>query len=75
MPLKIGVMGGAGKDILREHLDKAANLGQAIAEADCIVIIGACPGLPLAASSRTSSWLVARTPVLVSSTMTIRATQ
>lgn|GEM_PF-30042 len=50
MPLKIGVMGGAGKHILPEHLEKAADLGQAIADADCIVITGACPGLPLAAA-------------------------
>lgn len=50
MQLKIGVMGGAGHRIVAEHLDKAMRLGKAIAEAGCIVVTGACPGLPLAAA-------------------------
>lgn len=50
MPLKVGVMGGAGDDIPVKHLDKASQLGEAIAGAGCIVITGACPGLPLAAA-------------------------
>lgn len=50
MPLKIGVMGGAGSDIPLDYLDKAAVLGEAIADAHCILITGACPGLPLAAA-------------------------
>lgn len=50
MRLKIGVMGGAGGDIRREHLEKAGQLGEAIADAGCVVITGACPGLPLAAA-------------------------
>jgi hypothetical protein len=50
MSLKVGVMGGAGNDIPSDYLDKAAQLGKAIAKADCIIITGACPGLPLAAA-------------------------
>lgn len=50
LPLKIGVMGGAGNGIRQEFLDRATRLGEAIAEADCITITGACPGLPLAAA-------------------------
>ncbi len=50
MLLKLGVMGGAGDGIPPEYLDKAARLGEAIAEAGCIVVTGACPGLPLAAA-------------------------
>lgn len=50
MPLKVGVMGGAGSDIPIEHLEMAVHLGQAIASAGCVTITGACPGLPLAAA-------------------------
>jgi hypothetical protein len=50
MPLKIGVMGGAGSNIPQEFLDKAARLGEAIADAACVTVTGACPGLPLAAA-------------------------
>jgi len=50
MPLKVGVMGGAGADVPAEHLRKATMIGEAIADAGCIVITGACPGLPLAAA-------------------------
>ncbi len=50
MPLKIGVMGGAGSQIPQEHLDAATHLGEAIADSGCITITGACPGLPLAAA-------------------------
>lgn len=49
-PLKIGVMGGAGADIPRELLQKAEQLGACIADTGCVVITGACPGLPLAAA-------------------------
>lgn len=49
--LTVGVMGGATGRIHRHHLDKARQLGQAIARAGCILITGACPGLPLAAAS------------------------
>jgi uncharacterized protein (TIGR00725 family) len=50
MPLKIGVMGGATGVIAREHLDKAHQIGRAIGKRQCILLTGACPGLPLAAA-------------------------
>lgn len=50
MPLKIGVMGGAGNNIPPAHLEKATLLGKEAADAGCVVITGACPGLPLAAA-------------------------
>lgn len=50
MALKIGVMGGAGNNLRAEHLQAAVELGQAIAGAGCVVVTGACPGLPLAAA-------------------------
>jgi uncharacterized protein (TIGR00725 family) len=50
MALKIGVMGGATGVISRAHLHKAHELGRAIAKGGCILITGACPGLPLAAA-------------------------
>ena len=49
MRLKIGVMGGAGNDIPKSYLQRATLLGEEIAEADCTLVTGACPGLPLAA--------------------------
>jgi uncharacterized protein (TIGR00725 family) len=50
MALKIGVMGGATGVITRAHLNKAHQLGRAIAQSGCALITGACPGLPLAAA-------------------------
>jgi uncharacterized protein (TIGR00725 family) len=50
MALKIGVMGGATGVIRKDHLDKAHRLGRAIAKNRCVLITGACPGLPLAAA-------------------------
>jgi uncharacterized protein (TIGR00725 family) len=50
MALKIGVMGGATGVISQAHLNKAHQLGRAIARSSCILITGACPGLPLAAA-------------------------
>ena len=46
MKLKIGVMGSATGKHSREIHKKAYNLGKAIAENDCVLITGACPGLP-----------------------------
>lgn len=46
MPLKIGVMGGASREISEQVLDKAFRLGEAIAKSGCITVTGACPGLP-----------------------------
>jgi len=50
MKLKVGVMGGAGDGILDADLHRAGQLGEAIANAQCIMITGACPGIPLAAA-------------------------
>jgi len=50
MRLKIGVMGGATGAMSREVLDKAHGLGRAIATNGCILVTGACPGLPYAAA-------------------------
>jgi len=48
--LKIGVMGGAGEGIALAHLRLAEQVGEAIARADCVLVTGGCPGLPLAAA-------------------------
>jgi len=50
MRLKIGVMGGATGVISREILDRAHALGCEIARSGCILVTGACPGLPLASA-------------------------
>lgn len=50
MATKIGVMGGASDIALPEPMAKAHALGKAIAEQGCVLITGACPGLPLAAA-------------------------
>jgi len=50
MATKVGVMGGASDVERPEHLAKAHSLGRAIAENGCILITGACPGLPLSAA-------------------------
>lgn len=50
MKLKIGVMGSASKHIPIKHKQLALALGKAIGENDCILITGACPGLPLEAA-------------------------
>lgn len=43
-------MGGAGRDIPDDYLLKAEQLGEAIGEQGCVLITGACPGLPFAAA-------------------------
>ncbi|MBY0524724.1 MAG: YHS domain-containing protein [Gemmataceae bacterium] len=50
MALKIGVMGGATGVMSKEHMDKAHQLGRAIAKSGSILITGACPGMPLMAA-------------------------
>jgi uncharacterized protein (TIGR00725 family) len=50
MALKIGVIGGATGELAQEHLTRAYELGRVIAENGCVMITGACPGLPLAAA-------------------------
>jgi hypothetical protein len=50
MKLKVGVMGSASSKMTEHHKILARALGQAVAEADCITITGACPGFPLEAA-------------------------
>ena len=50
MKLKIGVMGSATGNLLKQHKNIAYELGRAIAQNGCITITGACPGLPLEAA-------------------------
>jgi uncharacterized protein (TIGR00725 family) len=50
MALKVGVMGGAGRNIPRRYLKLAHALGRAFARRGCALVTGACPGLPLAAA-------------------------
>ena len=67
MSLKIGVMGGAGETIAPAHLEKAFQLGGAVAQSGCIMVTGACPGLPLAAArgaKRHSGMVVGISPAL-----------
>jgi uncharacterized protein (TIGR00725 family) len=47
--IQIGVMGSAGGIITGDQLALARRLGRRIAERDCVVVTGACPGLPHAA--------------------------
>jgi len=67
MRLKVGVMGGASGAIGAEVRDKAHRLGVAIAKAGCVLITGACPGLPLLAACgarRHSGLVVGISPAL-----------
>ena len=50
MKLKIGVMGSASGFHPKGYLEAAYSLGRAIAGNDCVMITGACPGLPLEAA-------------------------
>ena len=49
MKVQIGVMGSAGGQISEAELALAKRLGRRIAERDCTIVTGACPGLPHAA--------------------------
>lgn len=49
MKVQIGVMGSAGGRISPGELELARRLGRRIAERDCTIVTGACPGLPHAA--------------------------
>ncbi len=49
MKIQVGVMGSAGGAIGEEELALARRLGRRIAERDCTIVTGACPGLPHAA--------------------------
>ena len=47
--LTIGVMGSASGSFEDETLARLVRLGRVIAERDCVLLTGACPGLPYAA--------------------------
>lgn len=49
MKIQVGVMGSAGGVISQHELSLARRLGRRIAERDCTIVTGACPGLPHAA--------------------------
>ncbi|MFN2449326.1 MAG: hypothetical protein ABR508_05965 [Candidatus Baltobacteraceae bacterium] len=49
MRVQIGVMGAAGGIITDAELDLARRLGRRIAQRNCTIVTGACPGLPHAA--------------------------
>ncbi|MEX2287327.1 MAG: hypothetical protein WD648_09580 [Planctomycetaceae bacterium] len=50
MALKIGIMGGANHLVPADFKQKAEQLGEAVASRGCVLVTGACPGLPLAAA-------------------------
>jgi hypothetical protein len=47
--IQIGVMGSAGGEITEAALKLARRMGRRIAERGCVIVTGACPGLPHAA--------------------------
>ncbi|HOD35485.1 MAG TPA: hypothetical protein PLR20_07590 [Syntrophales bacterium] len=47
MKLKVGVMGSATGRLSKSHKALAYEVGRSIAQAGCITVTGACPGLPL----------------------------
>ena len=49
MKIQIGVMGSAGGVISDRQLELAHRIGRRIAERGCVIVTGACPGLPHAA--------------------------
>ena len=44
--ITVGVMGSAGGNLGKEVVDKAYEMGRVIALRGCVLITGACPGLP-----------------------------
>ncbi len=46
LKITVGVMGSAGGHLDREALQKGYRMGQEIARRGCVLITGACPGLP-----------------------------
>lgn len=44
--IKIGVMGSAGGDMEETLIDRCRELGRTIAEENCALLTGGCPGLP-----------------------------
>ncbi|GAC1390735.1 MAG: hypothetical protein NVSMB31_07840 [Vulcanimicrobiaceae bacterium] len=49
MKIQVGVMGSAGGPITEAQLALARRVGQAIALRNCVIVTGACPGIPHAA--------------------------
>lgn len=49
MKIQIGVMGSAGGPLTDAELALSRRLGKRIAERGCVIVTGACPGLPHAA--------------------------
>jgi uncharacterized protein (TIGR00725 family) len=67
MKLTIGVMGSAGEPVPVDTRRRLVQLGQAIADHDCILITGGCPGLPQAAvegAKTANGWVVGISPGL-----------
>ncbi len=44
--IKIGVMGSAGGEMQQHLVERCKELGRAIAEENCAILTGGCPGLP-----------------------------
>jgi hypothetical protein len=44
--IAVGVMGSAGGDLSEDARRAARAMGRVIAERDCVLVTGACPGLP-----------------------------
>jgi uncharacterized protein (TIGR00725 family) len=44
--VQVGVMGSAGGRMRKDVRERAREVGRAIAEHDCVLVTGACPGLP-----------------------------
>jgi uncharacterized protein (TIGR00725 family) len=50
LKIKIGVMGSAGGELGDSIREKVYHLGREIAEHDCVIVTGGCPGLPFDAT-------------------------
>ena len=46
MKVQVGVMGSAGGRLRKDAREKAYELGRQIVQHDCVLVTGACPGLP-----------------------------
>ncbi len=46
LKITVGVMGSAGGNLGKEMLSKAFEMGRVIARNGCVLVTGACPGLP-----------------------------
>jgi uncharacterized protein (TIGR00725 family) len=67
MKLTVGVMGSASEPVGDQVRSRLVKLGRAIANHDCILITGGCPGLPQAAvegAKAAGGWVVGISPGL-----------